>query len=73
MASKISTQIYINIKQLLFIGFLAVKNMFFSVTHILKNSTKTISQDLPITIVNLIAAPECIGIGSRESNSYALD
>lgn len=64
MASKISTQIYINIKQLLFIGFLAVKNMFFSVTHILKNSTKTISQDLPITIVNLIAAPECIGIGS---------
>lgn len=73
MASEISTQIYINIKQLLFIGFLAVKNMFFSVTHILKNSTKTVSQDLPITIVNLIAAPECIGIGSRESNSYAPD
>ena len=38
----------------------------------IKNSTRTVSEDLPITTAKLMAAPECIGMGSRENNSYII-
>ena len=46
--------------------------MFFSIIHTLKNSTKTVSKDVPTTIAKVMTAPECIGMGSRENNSYII-
>ena len=54
------------------IGFISVKNVFLLYHLYIKNSTKTVSEDLLITTAKLMAAPECTGMGSRENNSYII-